>query len=115
MQPDVQPLPGCTTDVGQYLKCLKTNKWPADRRKLEGFGLTFRLKNYANPETARLLAYLNGERANYKLAAKISRAMTGMVVPEPGSKMSPSASPPMWLIIWPAEPAPLRAGSAVLL
>jgi hypothetical protein len=33
----VQPFPGCTTDIADYLRRLKRNDWPVDKAKLEGY------------------------------------------------------------------------------
>jgi len=55
----VRPFPGCTESVEHYLECLNSNYWPVDKKRLEGFGLAFRLAEPRDPKIAALLAYLN--------------------------------------------------------
>ena len=57
----IQEFPGCTTSVKHYLRCYKSGKWPVDKKRLEGFGITFRLIRYKNPKMEELIAYLNGD------------------------------------------------------
>ncbi|MEO1016404.1 MAG: hypothetical protein AAFY56_01740 [Pseudomonadota bacterium] len=58
---NVQPFPGCTTSVQEYLDCFNKNSWPVDEGYLEGFGLTFRLKNFWSDEVRKLIDFLNSK------------------------------------------------------
>ena len=55
----VHPFPGCTTSVDEYLKCYENGVWPVDRKRLEGFGVALRLKEYEDGTAQRLVGFLN--------------------------------------------------------
>lgn len=58
------PFPGCTTDIGQYVKWYKTGKGstPSHAQDLiEGFGIAFRMMKHHNPTIDALLKFLNSE------------------------------------------------------
>lgn len=67
---DIEPFPGCTTDVAKYLEYLKTNEWPDSNGVVEGIGMAMRLKRVADPLIGRLLAFFNSERFHAALIAK---------------------------------------------
>jgi hypothetical protein len=54
----VQPFPGCTTSIKDYLSCYNMDKWPVDKTILEGFGITFRLLDLKTPLLARFYEFL---------------------------------------------------------
>jgi len=66
----VEPFPGCTTDVSDYLRCVNSQTWPAGNGVVEGFGLAMRLKKFRDPFLERLVTFLNGERFQRVLAVK---------------------------------------------
>ena len=66
----VEPFPGCTTDVVDYLRCINAGEWPVGNGVVEGFGLAMRLRKIREPLLERLVAFLNGERFQCVLAAK---------------------------------------------
>jgi hypothetical protein len=55
----IQPFPGCTTSAEDYLRCYEKNEWPVDKKRLEGFGIAFRLKRYEDDVVSQLVDYLN--------------------------------------------------------
>lgn len=55
----VQMFPGCTTSVEEYLHAYNTKIWKVDKKLLEGFGLTLRLKEYKTSVVSRLVEFLN--------------------------------------------------------
>ena len=68
----VETFPGCTDSVDQYLQCEKANSWPADARKrVEGFGIAFRLKQYSNSRIAELIRYLNSPGFQRAIESKL--------------------------------------------
>jgi hypothetical protein len=67
---DIEPFPGCTTDVPKYLAYLHSGEWPDSNGVVEGIGMAMRLKRVTDPLISRLLAFLNGERFHAALTAK---------------------------------------------
>jgi hypothetical protein len=67
---DIEPFPGCTTDVEKYLEYLKTNEWPDSNGVVEGIGMAMRLKRISDPLIERLMTFLNSERFQAALIAK---------------------------------------------
>ena len=71
------PFPGCTTDVGQYLKWYKgdTNiKSPDHARGLiEGFGIAYRVQRYHNETIKQLMDFLNSKEFLNTLRSKFKK------------------------------------------
>jgi hypothetical protein len=72
----VQQFPGCTISIDQYLRCYEKDEWPVDKKRLEGFGMAFRLKDYENSAISNLVNYLNSKGFKESLERKfqISRS-----------------------------------------
>jgi hypothetical protein len=58
-QPNASP--GTTDDIDLYLRCLKTNQWPVDPRRVERLGMVFRLQSIRHEKIKRLMEFLNGD------------------------------------------------------
>ena len=71
---NVQPFPGCTNSVQEYLTCFNENQWPTDKGLLEGFGLTFRLKKYQTPLLEALMQFIEHEDFKQALHDKFELA-----------------------------------------
>ena len=56
---EIQSFPGCTTSVDEYLGCYNKNEWPTNKKRLEGFGITYALKRYDEDMVSGLVEYLN--------------------------------------------------------
>lgn len=68
---EIQSFPGCTTSIEEYLRCFNSKDWPVDRR-IEGFGLAFRLGKYEFELARNLVSYLNSAHFKQALEEKFS-------------------------------------------
>ena len=70
----IQKFPGCVTDVYEYLRRIKNNDWPHERKgnPVESFGITFRLSKYQNPIIKELVEYMNGGEFKGALETKFN-------------------------------------------
>ena len=50
------------SDEEEYLTCLDKDEWPHEHLgdPIEGFGITYRLQKYTNPDISNLMEFLNG-------------------------------------------------------
>ncbi len=55
----VQSFPGCTTSIDDYLSAQKNQDWDVDKGLLEGYGITFRLRQYQTSILKDIVAFLN--------------------------------------------------------
>jgi len=68
----VESFPGCTTNIADYIRCLSKDRWPVDKRKLEGYGMVFRLQKIEDPTVARLVSFLGSAAFKSALEAKFA-------------------------------------------
>lgn len=73
----VQPFPGCTTNVKEYLEWVNTKKIikgiEKDQDLIEGFGLVLRLNSYRSRVLADLINFLNSEEWHKCLTNKFQK------------------------------------------
>ncbi|MBB6146848.1 hypothetical protein HNQ77_004829 [Silvibacterium bohemicum] len=67
---EIKPFPGCTTSIEEYLSCYEKNEYPVDKRRLEGFGLAYRLMRFDDSVISRLVEYLNSPHFKSALERK---------------------------------------------
>ena len=68
----IQPFPGCTSDIGEYLHYYNAGKFPSGRKgtPIESYGITYRLASHHNPNIAALVDYMNGPEFKTTLETK---------------------------------------------
>lgn len=68
----IQPFPGCTTNINEYLKSLKNNNFNTALDILEGCGVTYRLNEYDNNLIKELMNFMNSKKFQNVLEKKFN-------------------------------------------
>lgn len=68
----VQNFPGCTSDLGEYIRHYKNNSFPKFRKgtPVSSYGITFRLSEIGNKKINEIIKYMNGDEFKEALETK---------------------------------------------